>query len=335
MKISASVYAGKDKALEPLIRELDLLKVDYFHIDSTEEPENLDIIPDIRAISNHPIDVHIITEQPDRYLDRLVKYKPEFVCFQYEQLPGNFSFPEIEGVSFGLAIRTETGNEVFEPYSEYCDFLLLMATTPGQSGGQFDSENFRKARSFLRHFPNKNLHVDGGVNDEVSFILRSYGVHVAVVGSFLMGSDSQGRALTQLKHEAVESHFSVSDMMLHKEHLPVVRTPELDLRNILQTNEDYRFGYVLIEDEKGNFVGFSSNADIRRAMLKNLNNLNELSVDDLINRSAITINEKCSISEMFELMRSRKETISYLPVLSEDGKLRGAVNFNFLIKGEL
>ena len=62
---------------------------------------------------------------------------------------------------------------------------------------------------------------------------------------------------------------------------------------------------------------------------------NAVSTIDLINPSPITITDRSTIEEMFQLLRSNKQTISYLPVLNQDGQLTGAVNFNTLIKGEL
>jgi pentose-5-phosphate-3-epimerase len=49
----------------------------------------------------------------------------------------------------------------------------------------------QRIREFRRRYPSKNIHVDGGVNGEVSFILRNIGVDAAVSGSFLMGTDQK------------------------------------------------------------------------------------------------------------------------------------------------
>jgi len=74
-----------------------------------------------------------------------------------------------------FAFTTHTGIEVFDDYPQF-DFILIMATVPGQSGGVFDKINFEKIRKFRKQYPIKSIHVDGGVNGEVSFILRNMGV---------------------------------------------------------------------------------------------------------------------------------------------------------------
>ena len=49
-----------------------------------------------------------------------------------------------------------------------------MTTTPGESGGKFNKINFNKIREFRKKFPEKNIHIDGGINDELGFIMRIF-----------------------------------------------------------------------------------------------------------------------------------------------------------------
>lgn len=335
MKISASIYANKSKHYSQIVEELNDLTVDFFHVDCNDDKTVFGDIIELRKISKKPVDLHIISTQPKQYISLIEQHKPEYVCFQYEELTSDFVFPTIEGVNFGLAIKTETDLSVFEKYAKSCSFILFMATTPGQSGGQFDAENFRKVRDFKRLYPRHQIHVDGGVNNEVSFILRSYGVNVAVVGSFLVKSDSSGKAILQLKHEYSHSSYQVDDMMILSEHLPIVNEDTATVQNILEQNEYYSFGYTLISNKNKQLVGIVTNADIRRALLKNLPNIGNLSVSDLINKNAFSIQAGSTIAELFNYLRSKTATISYLPVVDNNKQIKGALHFNFLIKGEL
>lgn len=305
------------------------------HIDCNDELEVFSDLTEVRKVSQKPLDVHIISDRPHVFFEEIEKIKPEFVCFQYENLPSGFQFPEIEGVSFGLAVKTNTSIDVFADFADSCDYLLVMATTPGKSGGKFDPTNFRKIRSFMRHYPKKKVTVDGGVNDEVSFILRSYGVHTAVVGSYLAKSEKSAVSLNTLRHEPVESHYQVRDMMVSKQHSPVVAVNEASVEQVLQCNEAYRLGYVLLEDEAGKLAGISTNADIRRALLKHIGDFSQLQPSDLVNSAPLHIQEEATIKEMFELLRNSEQLISYLPVVDQNYHLTGAINLHFLIKGEL
>lgn len=336
MKISASIYASQQKDLQTLVPELDALHVDYFHLDCNDDPRVFDDIPTIRKLTQTPLDVHIISQNPSAYFGLIEKYRPERVAFQLEAFPPGFQLPQIAGVNMGVAITTPTPIASFSPFVSTADYLLVMATTPGQSGGKFDAENFKKIREFNRLFPGKEVEVDGGVNDEVSFVLRTYGVQVAVVGSFLMNHEVQGRALSLLKHEPIESHYRVGDIMLLPSYLPVLKSHDCTFLDIVAANEKYSLGYVLFEDERGKFAGISTNADIRRGLLKHPQDFNSVNAQDAINPSPLVVREDQTIQEMFQLLRSKKQSIiSYLPVVNAQGQLAGAVNFNTLIKGEL
>ncbi|MCB0739121.1 MAG: CBS domain-containing protein [Bacteroidetes bacterium] len=335
MKISASIYSGNRSDLRHTVSELDALHVDMFHIDCNDDETVFNDIKQIKSLSQTPIDLHVITPTPSKYWQLISECKPGRVSFQLEDLEEELIFPADNEIEWGIAIKTPTDISTFEKFKDSAQFALIMATTPGQSGGVFNRENFQKIRDFRRNYPNHGIEVDGGVNDEVSFILRNYGVHVAVVGSYLMKHDVQGRALSLLKHEQVDSHFLVKDMMITKAHLPVLNISNQSVVSILETNEQYKMGYCLFIDDSGHFMGISTNADMRKGLLKHPENFNELKASEIINAQAIRINENRTIKEMFQLLRSKNQTISYLPVINDQGQLTGAINFNTLIKGEL
>ncbi|MFP4092486.1 MAG: hypothetical protein ACLFT3_19405, partial [Cyclobacteriaceae bacterium] len=131
MKISASLYSNKVKSLEELVRELDTLNIDSFHIDCNDDPSVFDDIARIRKISSTPIDLHIISSDPEAYLAKIMEHKVEYVQFQYENMEGRrFSLPRNK-TRFGLAVVSDTPLEVFEAYKDDFSFILLMTTTQG------------------------------------------------------------------------------------------------------------------------------------------------------------------------------------------------------------
>jgi pentose-5-phosphate-3-epimerase len=66
LKISASIYSGKDKELVSLVQELDAHRVNFFHIDCNDNPSVFDDIKKIRQHSNTPIYLHLITTEPEK-----------------------------------------------------------------------------------------------------------------------------------------------------------------------------------------------------------------------------------------------------------------------------
>ncbi len=333
MKISASIYSDKGRELAVTIEDLVNHQVDLLHVDCNDNIAVFDDIQAIRKQCSLPIDLHIITEQPEKYFDALRATPLEYVTFQYEQLPTGFQFPDYIPGSKGLAIVTPTPMDVFDDYSDF-DFLLVMATVPGQSGGVFDPVNFKKIRQFQKKYPGKKVHVDGGVNGEVSFILRNMGVHASVSGSFLFNAPSIGQALMDLTKREIESQFQIKDFMIDRSECPILQLNELTLESSLRSIESGSLGFSIIE-EAGRFVGIISNADVRKALLKNVSALDKLDPQELINRSPVTIDEHLTVNEMLQFVRDQAISIMYLPVLNDKYKATGIVSFLNLIKGEI
>ncbi|MFN5416318.1 MAG: CBS domain-containing protein, partial [Flavobacteriia bacterium] len=281
-----------------------------------------------------PIDLHIITDTPEKYFPYLIETPVEFVTFQFENITQKLEIPaEITGKK-GLAIITPTSIEAFDSYSNF-DFILIMATIPGQSGGVFDAVNFTKIRSFKQKYPAKAIHVDGGVNAEVSFILRNMGVDSSVSGSYLFNEPSIGQALMNLTKREVDSHFQIKDFMIPLEESPVVDEENISFEKILKAIDEGKQAFTLVVDSNKNFKGIVSNADVRKSLLRNISNLANIDVLEMINRKALTINENATVNEMLQLIKKSSFPIMYLPVVNKAEKAVGIVTFVNLIKGEL
>lgn len=334
MKISASIYSDKKRDLKTVIEDLEAHHVDLLHVDCNDDLQVFEDIAKIRTWSKIPIDLHIITTDPKKYYPFLLENPVEYVTFQVEELTEKLEIPaEISGKK-GLAIITPTAIDVFDEYAHF-DFILIMATIPGQSGGVFDPINFTKIRNFKRKYPSKSIHVDGGVNAEVSFILRNMGVSSSVSGSYLFNAPSVGQALMNLTKRDVESHFLIQDFMIPLDESPILSEKDLSFESILKSIDTGKLGFCILTDISGKFIGISSNADVRKALLKNLDDLNKINPMSLINKQVITVEKTQTVNEMLQIIKKCPFPIMYLPVLDSDGNAAGIVTFVNLIKGEI
>lgn len=334
MKISASIYSEKNKSLKEVIGDLADHHIDLLHVDCNDDVSVFDDIRQIRSWTDIPVDLHIITDKPSRYYDLLLETPVEYVTFQYENLTEKIVFPAGITAKKGLAITTPTDIRVFDDYPDF-DFILIMATVPGQSGGVFDKVNFTKIRSFKKRYPSKSIHVDGGVNGEVSFILRNMGVSSSVSGSYLFNAASIGHALMNLTKREMESHFHIRDFMIPLEECPVVAHESMDFYKVLKAIEDGQLGFTLVLDREQVFSGIISNADVRKGLLRQINQLNEIDVESMLNSKALTIDENQTVDEMLQLIKKSTFPVMYLPVINDTRKAVGIVTFVNLIKGEL
>ncbi len=334
MKISASIYSDKKRPLQEVIKDLVSHQVDLLHVDCNDDVSVFDDIRTIRELCDVPIDLHIITEHPSKYYQLLEEVPVEYITFQYEDLKEPLEIPETVTGRKGIAVITPTSVRIFDEFKKY-DFILIMATIPGQSGGKFDTVNFSKIREFRNNYPGKSIHVDGGVNPEVSFILRNMGVTSAVSGSYLFNAASVGNALMNLTKRSIESEYTVADFMIPLEESPVLALKDLSLERVLKTIDAGRLSFTLVVDENEKLKGIISNADVRKGLLNSLADLNKTNPVNFINESPTHILETATVVEMLQLIKRSNFPIMYLPVVSKEGYAKGIVTFVNLIKGEL
>lgn len=334
MKISASIYSDAARPLRAVIADLVAHQVALLHVDCNDDLNVFADIQLIRSICNVPIDLHIITSEPEKFYPYLIQNPVEYLTFQAEPLKRQIEIPTEITAKKGLSVVTPTPINVFDAYQDF-DFILIMATTPGQSGGIFDQLNFDKIRSFRKRYPNKSIHVDGGVNPEVSFILRQMGVSTAVSGSYLFKEASVGNALMNLTQRSIGSTFKVADFMTPLAETPKFNIENLDLQTVLQTVEDGQMGVAMAVQTDNTFMGLVSSADIRKALIKNLAQLDKLEAHDMINTNPITINENATVVELLQRIKNCSFAVLYLPVTDQRNQLKGIVQFSNLIKAEI
>lgn len=335
MKISASIYSNTTQSLSDTIKDLDEHQIDLFHVDCNDDVAVFDDISEIRKFSNKPIDLHIITDDPDKYFPLIAKHEIEYVTFQYENINGFLNVPDTISSKLGLAITSETDVSVFDAYSNRFSFILFMATTPGKSAGVFNKLNFQKIRKFRSLYPDKNIHVDGGVDGEVSFILRNMGVYAAVSGSYLFKANTLSSALLNLKSNEIDSHFQVKDFMRPLEETPILKKDQKVLGDVLVSIDKFGMAFTILVDDQGKLYGIISNADVRKGLIKNLNDLNNIVVENIVNLQPVSINENATVLELLKHIKSKSIPITYLPVINNDNIVTGCVTFINLIKGEL
>jgi ribulose-phosphate 3-epimerase len=335
LKISASIYSsGNGKSLEEIVRELDAYRVDYFHIDCNDEPAVFDDIERIRRISSTAIDLHLIAPEPEKYAALIEKTGVELVTYQYEALTGGSPLPRIPGVRAGLSVVSETDISVFRNYASQLSFILFMATTPGMSGGSFNKENFRKIRNFRSAHPDKKIHVDGGINAGLSFIMRNMGVYAAVVGSYLFKGDFIGSAMMKLRSDDISSQYLIRDFMLEADEIPVIRRDELSIMSVLKTIEDFKMGFTHVADHEGRLLGIISNADVRRGLLATGGDFSGINVASIINKNPACVFEDDTVTDLLAYVKNLSFPVLFLPVIDRERRITGTLKFNNLIKGE-
>lgn len=335
MKISASIYSNPSQALEATVSQLDQIHVDFFHVDCLEKPDVFEDIQAIRHISNIPIDLHVISDSPEYYAQKLSEVPVEYVSFQIENLPSNFKLPQQTGAQLGIAILNKTPLDEVERFIDKISFILIMTTIPGVSGGNFDENTYTRIKEIQNRFPTKRIHVDGGVNDEVAKKLSQLGVHCSVSGSYLVKSEIMHKSLLNLKNDIHKLNFPILDASLKPNEVPVLSREGLTLESLLTSMNKKHQAFAIIIDQDYRIDSIVTDGDIRRQLLSKVSDLNAFSVDECLNQGPFLAHDDEILSECMERASSLKQKISFIPVIEKNTKkFSGVVSLLEIFRGK-
>jgi len=308
--------------------------VDYWHIDTRD---NLDVFSDIdrlSLVSSTPVDLHIISDNPNTFLPYIQRENIRRIAFQLEEIKGDFQFPKIENKEIGLAICIDhpTLQKTIQHYQHQVDFILLMMTTPGISGGKFDKNHFSTIIDLAHTFPEIQWCIDGGVNHEISYILRLIGIQSVVIGSYLLNHENMAQAILQIKRNHVRSEYMVRDFCISTDKLPLVDASTSVIK-LLSTIQHYQLGMAFFVDDSGRFIGIITNADIRKVLIEGKFDY-EMKISHFVNTNPKFIYDDTSTTDMIEYIQKINFPILVLPILDKERTLKGAISFHKLLKQE-
>jgi ribulose-phosphate 3-epimerase len=219
MRISASVSSLPFRDLPGVARKMEKAGVDAWHLDSIESREAFELADFLRKISNRPRDLHLITSDPVKYWNEIRRTGIEATSIQIEQLHSPLFIPKDLLGRVGIALLANTQPEAFAPYEKQAGWLLIMTTTPGYSGGTFQSSHFEKIVRFRLAYPHTPIFVDGGVVPEIAAVLKMIGVVQVVSGSYLLSGAGVAERVQSLKNAGLEEG-RVKEIMVRRSHWP-------------------------------------------------------------------------------------------------------------------
>ena len=154
------------------------------------------VIKCLRPCTELPFDVHLMIEDPARYIGDFVKAGADLITV-HEEASGStdeaLKLIKDAGVKAGITINPDTPVSAIEPYLDRVDLVLIMSVKAG-FGGQKFNENCIPKISFVRewanaHNPRLEISVDGGINRETGKRVVDAGASVLVAGSSLFKLD--------------------------------------------------------------------------------------------------------------------------------------------------
>ena len=212
IKISPSILSADFSKLGSQIQDLEKAKADLIHIDVMDGhfvPNISYGMPVIQAIKKHakkPLDVHLMIEKPERYIEEFAKVGADIITVHYEStihLHRTLTQIEDAGCKAGVVLNLTTPVSVLEDILPKCYMVLLMSINPGFGGQKFEEMTYQKVRK-LRKMANEqglntHIEIDGGVSIANAKKLLDAGADVLVAGSFVFKSDNPSQTIADLK----------------------------------------------------------------------------------------------------------------------------------------
>ena len=204
--VSPSILSADFANLERDIKLVERNGADWIHVDVMDGhfvPNitiGIPVVKSIKKVTTLPLDVHLMIENPEKYIEGFTNAGADILTFHYEAVKKENIKPLITkiknfGLKAGLSIKPKTQPEEILEFLPDLDLVLVMTVEPGFGGQKFMADCAEKIKIIKQHATqNLFIQVDGGINEETVKLCREAGATVAVAGSYVFNSGNETHA---------------------------------------------------------------------------------------------------------------------------------------------
>ncbi|MBP6102340.1 MAG: ribulose-phosphate 3-epimerase [Leptotrichiaceae bacterium] len=196
--IAPSLLAADFSILKEEITNIENAGAEYLHLDVMDGNfvPNISfgpvVIKSLRAHSNLIFDVHLMIENPDKYVADFVDAGADIICVHVEStkhLNRTIQLIKSYKKKVGVALNPSTSLDTIKYDLDNIDMVLIMTVNPGFGGQKFIPQMLQKIKELRKIAPNIDIQVDGGINDEISKLVIEAGANVLVAGSYVFNGN--------------------------------------------------------------------------------------------------------------------------------------------------
>ncbi|MFJ9463817.1 ribulose-phosphate 3-epimerase [Viridibacillus arvi] len=212
IKIAPSILAANFSKLADEVKEVEAAGAKLIHIDVMDGHfvPNITmgpiVVEALRPVTDLPLDVHLMIENPDQYIEDFAKAGADYITVHVEacrHLHRTIQLIRSHGVKPGVVLNPHTPIETIQHILEDIDMVLFMTVNPGFGGQKFIYSVVPKIEQLSTIIKEKGLNVeieiDGGINAETIIPCAKAGATIFVAGSAIYGKEDRSKALREIQ----------------------------------------------------------------------------------------------------------------------------------------
>jgi ribulose-phosphate 3-epimerase len=212
IEVAPSILAADFRNLECEVKSVQDAGADRIHCDVMDGNfvPNISfgplVVEAVKKCVSIPLDVHLMINHPQKYVNQFCDAGADILMVHAEaceDLPGVLESIKKRGVKSGVAVNPDKPVELFLPYLDKIDQILIMSVYAGFGGQMFMPETMEKvkrvAAMILENYNYIDIEVDGGINNITAQRSVASGVNVLVAGSYIFGAKDYKERIASLR----------------------------------------------------------------------------------------------------------------------------------------
>jgi len=166
------------------------------------------VVQGLRKLTSLPLDVHLMIENPERYIEAFALAGADWITVHAETCPRlKTTIKKIRGLNVrpGVVLKPATSLKILHPVLDDLDLVLIMSVNPGFGGQSFIPSTLKKIERLRKmvdqHRPSLEIEVDGGVKIDNIRDVSAAGGDIFVVGTGIFKTENYEETIKKLREE--------------------------------------------------------------------------------------------------------------------------------------